>query len=127
MSEDDVGSVAEEAAKLLAALQGWAREAGGSRAAQGEAAASAMADRLKEVNDHLGHGPDCRYCPICQTISFFRETSPEAREKITTAAISAMTSMAEALAALFPPPEPGTDGTSGVERIDLTDDEWDQP
>ena len=43
----DIGSVAEEAAKLFGALSGWAREHGSE--------------------EHIATGaPECTYCPVCR-------------------------------------------------------------
>jgi hypothetical protein len=105
---DPVGSAAEEAAKLLGTLAGWAR------------------DREAEWGAHLANGEECRYCPICRAVQLFRSASPEVREHLATAATSLAQAAAAALATAVPP-----DRRSGVEHIDLSDewpDEWpDEP
>jgi hypothetical protein len=111
VSQDDdrepVGSVAEEAAKLLGALSGWAREHGDGL--------SSFAD---ELHDHLATGaPECSWCPLCRTVAAVRHTSPEVRAHLASAASSLMLAVS-AMMATNPPPADG-----GVERIDL-DDEW---
>ncbi|MGZ4531467.1 MAG: hypothetical protein ACXVGN_05150 [Mycobacteriaceae bacterium] len=121
MSDDEkVGSVGEEAAKLLHALQEWAKESGSEHAG----AASSAAGAFKEVNEHIATGADeCRYCPLCQAISVVRNTSPEVKAHLSTAA----TSFVQAVVGLMAPhvPDEKDRGGSGVERIDLDDDgEW---
>jgi hypothetical protein len=104
---DPVGSVAEEAAKLLGALSGWAKEHGDGLASFGE-----------EVNEHLATGaPECTWCPVCRTLAAVRQTSPEVRAHLTSAATSLMLAVS-GMMATHPPSRDG-----GVERIDL-DDEW---
>jgi hypothetical protein len=114
---EPVGSVAEEAAKLLGALSGWARE-------QGDGAA-AMADSLTaELHAHLATGsPECAWCPLCRTVSAIRQTSPEVRAHLASAASSLMLAVSGMMAT-----RPGG-REAGVERIDLDDadgdtDDW---
>lgn len=76
-----VGSVAEEAAKLLGALQNWAGEHG---SAPGETA-QRLTEGIRVAADHVGHGQDCRYCPVCIAINRVRQTSPEVREHLAAA------------------------------------------
>lgn len=130
---DDVGSVSEEAAKLFAALQDWAKESGAHQAkAATESAAEAaseavsgMAAHLHDINDHIGNGPDCVYCPICQAIKFVRTTSPEVKENLTVAAAALLQAAAGLLNAAA---SQGSQErrSSGVEKIDLTDDAWEE-
>ena len=51
--EAPAGTVAEEAARLLAAVQEWAGSTGAG-------------------NTDAHGGPDCRYCPVCQLIALLR-------------------------------------------------------
>lgn len=129
MSDDGgtppVGSLAEEAAKLFAALQGAAGEAGGSahgdHHAEGADAADGAAGFLGE---HLATGSrECTVCPVCQAIAFARQVSPEVRQHLSQAA----SSVAQAVTALLAT-QPGSDAAapdreSGVQHIDLDDDE----
>jgi hypothetical protein len=105
-----VGSVAEEAAKLLGALSGWAREHGDE--------ATAMADSwAEELHDHIATGaPECAWCPVCRTIAAVRNTSPEVREHLASAASSLMLAVSGMMVS-HPPPR-----DSKVERIDLDED-----
>jgi hypothetical protein len=111
---EPVGSVAEEAAKLLGALSGWAREHGDGMSRTAGAMAGSVAD---EVRDHLATGtPECAWCPICRTVSAVRQTSPEVRAHLADAASSLLLAVTGMLSTR--PPGRG----AGVERIDLDDD-----
>ena len=144
--DDDLGTVAEEAAKLLGALAGWAGDQGtdwgrGVAGAAGAAAGSAaeLASHLQEglrdgLAENLATGaPECRWCPVCRTVHAVRELSPEVRAHLTSAASSLIAAAAGILATAVPPDaDARTRGTSGssaagtgrVERIDLDDEPW---
>jgi len=125
-SGEPVGRVGEEALKLLEALQGWARQSGSDYADATASAAAGAASTVHQVNEHLATGgADCTYCPLCRLISVVRGTSPEVKQHLTSAAASLMQAAAGALAT--PVPEPGTARRdSPVEKIDLTDGEWEE-
>jgi hypothetical protein len=119
-SEEQVGSVGEEAAKLFAALSGWARDQGADYAGSAAGAASAMSDAVHTLNDHIATGAEeCRYCPVCQVIHAVRTTSPEVKAHLAVAASSLMHAAAGVLATHVP-----QDKTTGVEKIDLDDTDW---
>jgi hypothetical protein len=105
--QEPVGSVTEEAAKLLGALSGWAKEHGEG--------VSALTD---ELHAHITtDAPECTWCPVCRGFAAVRQTSPEVRAHLTSAA----TSLALALSGMLatrPPPR-----GAGVERIDLDDED----
>ena len=61
--------------------------------------------------------PECAWCPLCRTIAAVRQTSPEVRAHLTTAASSLML----AVSGMMATHPPASDGR--VERIDL-DDDW---
>jgi hypothetical protein len=109
------GSVGEEAVKLLGALQDWARDNATRQGAAGASAAAGMAERMAEINAHLATGgEDCTYCPVCQVIRAVRQTSPEVRAQLTTAASALLQAAAGIVEARTPRrPDPG------VEKIDL--------
>lgn len=115
---DEVGSVGEEAAKLFAALSGWAKEQGTDYAGSAAGAASAMSEALHDVNEHIATGSaECKYCPVCQVIAAVRATSPEVKAHLAIAASSLMQAAAGVLATQVP------DGkASPVEKIDLDDE-----
>lgn len=126
----EVGSVGEEAAKLLGALGEWAKDSGGDVGAGlgatlgglGGLAAGAMHD----LNEHIATGaPECTYCPVCRTVHVIRETSPEVKAHLASAASSFLQAVAGVLATLPPPGAGGqTTGTAGgFEKIDLDGDD----
>lgn len=102
---EDIGSVADEAAKLLGALSDWAKDA------------------AQDVDRHLATGAEeCTYCPICRTVHAVRELSPEVRTQLATAA----TSFLQAAAGLMASAGTGQTGRpERVQHIDLDDDgDW---
>lgn len=124
MSEGDhgrppVGSVAEEAAKLLGALQGWAHDAG-----RAEDRSHGAGGAFRHLNEHIATGDrDCTYCPVCQVIGIVRDTSPEVRQHLASAATSLMSAASGLLAAHGSEPARGQRGGSPLEHIDLSEDE----
>ena len=121
MSDENepVGSVAEEAAKLLGALQDWARESG----QESTGAASGAAAAFRNLNEHIATGgQDCKYCPVCQLISVVRQTSPEVKHHLSTAA----SSLLHAAAAAMSTDVSRRESQAPVEKIDLVDDAWDE-
>lgn len=114
MTQDDgtepVGSLAEEAAKLFGVVSGWAREHGDG----GPATAGTVADGLRE---HLATGTaECSWCPVCRTVAAVRQTSPEVRAHLVSAASSLLLAVSGMTTARAASP------AAGVERIDLDDD-----
>ena len=118
------GSVGEEALKLLAALQDWAKESGHDYGETLGAAATGAGALLDNVNEHIAtDGRDCTYCPVCRMISAVRGTSPEVKQHLTSAASSLLQAAAGYMATHVPDrPEPR--GEETVEHIDLSDDDW---
>lgn len=126
---EDLGTVAEEAAKLFGALGEWAKDQGGDWASGVSGLAEHAASTARQVHDHLGENiatgsPECRYCPVCRTIHVVRTMSPEVRAHLSTAATSLLQAAAGVLATQVPP-----ERRPGMERIDLDDDPdaWDEP
>ncbi len=102
--EPDVGSLAEEAAKLLGALTDWAK------------------DTAQDVDEHLATGSaECTWCPICRTVHTVRQLSPEVRAQLATAASSLLQAASGLLAAAA---APDTGSRPGVEHIDLDGEDW---
>jgi len=119
---EPIGGVGEEAAKLFAALSGWARDQGIDYAGSAAGAAAAMSDAAHNLNEHIATGSeDCRYCPLCQVVHALRATSPEVKAHLAVAASSLMHAAAGVLATQVPP-----DKRSPVEKIDLDDSDWDE-
>ena len=125
-----VGSVGEEAAKLLHALQDWAGSSGGECADATASAAAGAASAWERLNEHVATGaPECRYCPVCQVIAGVRQTSPEVRAHLTSAASSLLQAAAGLLATQVPEDDRGRGSDGGVEKIDLDpgdDSDWEE-
>ncbi len=116
----EIGSLGDEAAKLLGALSGWAREHAGEAGEGMSGFATHAAASAHEVNDHLATGAaECTVCPVCRTVNAVRQLSPEVRTHLATA----MTSLAQAAAAIMATADSRTDRDGSVEHIDVGD-EW---
>jgi hypothetical protein len=127
---EPVGSVAEEAAKLLHAVQDWAEQSGGDYADATASVAAGAARRLHDVDEHLATGgQDCTYCPVCQVIGAVRGTSPEVKQHLAAAATSLMQAVAAVMTTPVPDQPTGRPGPSAekirTEKIDITDEEED--
>lgn len=98
--EPDVGSVADEAAKLFGALADWAKDTA-----------------------HVPGAAECTYCPVCRTVHAVRQLNPEVRAQLATAATSLLQAASGLLATAVPDARPER---SGVEHIDLDHepDDW---
>lgn len=119
---DEIGTVAEEAAKLLGALSGWARTQGADVGHGVADLASSAASAVREVNDHVATGSaECLYCPICRVVHVVRETSPEVRTHLAIAALNLMQAASAVLQTTIPEDRRGSTGE--VEKIDL-DADW---
>ncbi len=115
--DEDVGTVADEAAKLLGALRDWASESGAAHSGAAATAASSLASGLKDFNEHISTGAEeCRYCPLCRGIDAVRQVSPEVRAHLIVAASSLLQAASGLLETHVPAREPHE---SGVQRIDL--------
>lgn len=120
---DDVGSLGEEAAKLLGALSGWAREHAGD-AGEGLSGLAAQATAsANDLNEHLAVGSaECTVCPLCRAISAVRQVSPEVTGHLS----AAVTSLAQAASAwMTTAPHAGPE-SADAEHIDISDDWTDQ-
>ena len=81
---NDVGTAAEEAVKLFAAMEEWARRK-----------ASHVLDE-----QHIATGSaECQICPVCQGIGVLRHVRPEAVEHMLDAAASFIAALKTAVAA----------------------------
>ena len=95
MSEQ-VGSAAEEAAKLLGAVQDWAAK---------------RFDR-----EHLANGSsECQVCPVCQAVAAIRHVQPETVQHLLDAAASFVAALRTTVVAPPDPPDPA----SPVQHIDV--------
>jgi hypothetical protein len=92
-----VGSAGEEAARLLAAVQDWAR--------------------ARFDSEHLATGgAECQVCPVCQGIALLRQVKPETAEHLLDAAASFVAALKSAVAA---PAAGGGGASSRVQPIDI--------
>jgi hypothetical protein len=107
--EPDVGSLGEEAVKLLGALGDWARENGAELGAS--------------LEDHLATGSAaCTYCPICRVVHVLRNPPPEVCDHL----VSAAGSLLQAVLGLLNADVNDRSGGRGrtVEHINLGGDDW---
>lgn len=151
MSEDEgrtgdehVGSLGEEAVRLVGALSGWLGHVGDDLGGAVDDLAGhvrgAASQAAHDLDEHLATGaPECRYCPVCRTVHVLREVTPEVRSHLAdaatslaqaalgfAAAVAAETSRARAAS--------GADDAAstrrpsdGVQHIDLDDDPDEEP
>jgi hypothetical protein len=102
----EVGSAAEEAVKLFAAVEDWARRKAGHV--------------LDE--DHVATGSaECQLCPVCQGIGVLRHVRPEAVEHMLDAAASFVAALKTAVAA--PPADGAARTPSKVQHISVGEPE----
>jgi hypothetical protein len=94
---EPVGSAADEAVRLLAAVQDWAR--------------------TRFDHEHLATGAaECQVCPLCQLIAAARAVRPEAVEHLLDAAASVVAAFRSAV-----PPQASEEGRGArVQHIDVT-------
>ncbi len=104
MSSAPLGSAAEEAGRLFAAVEDWARTRTGG-----------LLDGA-----HLATGaPECSVCPLCQAVHALQQVQPETVEHLLDAAASMLAALRSTL--LGPPGGVGAapDAGSRVEHIDV--------
>lgn len=128
--KDEVGSLADEAAKLFAVAADWAREHTEGSAASGGGPGARLRDGLSD--EHIATGAsECRWCPVCQAIGLLRSTSPDVKEHVASLVVVArqlLDSVADAVAddGKSGGGGPSRSGPPDVEHIDLSeDDSWD--
>lgn len=114
-NDPEVGSVAEETAKLLGALSGWAKEHGPD-----------LGGAFHDASEHLATGDECKYCPFCRVVHIVRESSPEVRTHLAIAAASIAQAASAVLQAAVSDEAKASGGQHArrdpVEKIDLEDD-----
>lgn len=123
--DPEVGSLAEEATKLLGALNGWAREQGGGLGESVSGLSEHAVAAAHDLNSHLATGSaECTVCPVCRTVHAVRQLSPEVKAHLTSAAASLAHAAAGILATAAQTP---SSDRGGVEHIDLDDTAEDWP
>jgi methyl coenzyme M reductase subunit C len=123
----EIGTVGEEALKLFGALADMARQQG-TGAGSGLGGLSGLADQAaslaQEVNHHVATGsPECRYCPVCRVVHAVRETSPDVKTHLLTAASSLLQAAAGILESVPASDQRASQRGPAVEHIDLDADE----
>jgi len=103
----ELGSAAEEAGKLFAAVEDWARRKAG-----------AVLDE-----EHVATGSaTCQMCPVCQGIGVLRHVRPEAVEHLLDAAASFVAALKTSVST--PPPADAPSRTaSQVQHISVSEAE----
>ena len=92
---ESLGSASEEAARLLAAVQDWAR--------------------TRFDSEHLATGgTECQVCPVCQGIALLRQVKPETAEHL----LDAVASFVAAVKSAVSTPAPA-EASSRVTPIDV--------
>jgi hypothetical protein len=112
----EVGSVAEEAAKLVGALSDWARDQGDAASSGVAGSVAGLADLARDLEGHVA-GENCTYCPVCRVIGLVRATSPEVKGHLATATTALLQAAMSAMATQVPDEARRRD--TGVERINL--------
>ena len=95
----DVGPLGEEAARLVEALAGWARDHVGA-----------------DEGLPIGGAAECALCPVCQALALLRQARPETFAHL----LEASAALTAALRSLVDTHAAGA--AHGVQRIDLDDD-----
>ena len=101
----DVGSVGEEATRLFAAFEDWARGTFGG----------AHVPDLGELPLAGSASEECRLCPVCTALRLVRGARPE----VYTHLLTATDALAAALRAALENPAHGRTPHPGVEHIDV--------
>ena len=118
MNPEPVGSLAEEAAKLVSALS--------SLQPGGHADGGDPDDADGSSEDHEAHdplAPECRYCPLCALARAARSLTPEVREHLASAAGSLLLAARGLLDEAVAKAGEGPNGAEErVEKIDLAED-----
>ncbi len=133
--DPEVGSLAEETAKLWGALAGWAREqdlAGAFRHQEEPTPAGESGESGADESDAAAPGATCagapcRWCPVCRVAHAVAQVPPEVTVHLASA-FASLARAAEAFVRTDPPgatPRSGDGDSTRVERIDLED--WDDP
>ena len=118
-ADEPLGSTAEELGRLMEAIGEWAKDSRIGHFAEG-------------LGEHLDTGaPECAYCPLCRTVHVLRESSPEVKVHLASAAASLVQAAATVLnAAATSPgagPSEGEDAHSdGVRAEEDATREWAQ-
>jgi hypothetical protein len=115
MSEP-VGSLGEEAGRLLAAMEEWLS---GAREKVGATVGATVGAAAGDLGASGHTGPECRICPVCQGLHLLRTARPEVFDHLTEAGmalLAALRATVEASERAWARPRPD----APVERIDIS-------
>lgn len=136
--DHEVGSLGEEAMRLLGALSGWATQHGAEAQHGAEDVVRQAAEGVRAAahgfEEHLATGAaECTWCPVCRTVHAVRTLSPEVTSHLGAAATSLVRAAAALMATTVPhgaaeKESTATDGAAApessgdrVQRIPLDD------
>lgn len=128
MKNDEVGTLAHEAAKLLSVLQDVVvSPAGHSGRPESAADAPASETGTPDTGDGEAAGSahdhefdECTVCPICQSVRLARAVAPDVREHLGAAALSLARAATLVLEGLSEQAANPRERDAPVERIDLS-------
>ncbi|GGD18414.1 hypothetical protein [Nocardioides daphniae] len=129
--DHEVGSLGEEALRLLGAVSGWVSHHGADAQHGAEEVVRQACEGVQQVargfEEHLATGaPECTWCPICRTVHVVRSLSPEVTTHLGAAASSLLKAAAALMATAVPDsarggsghrPAGGASEGSGDERV----------
>ena len=126
-----VGSVAEEAARLLDALGGWASTAHNPYAAKPATPASGEDGPRCEscgAQNGMGQAVTCQLCPVCQGLTLLRAVRPETVDRLADLAGAVTEVLRDIAAARRTSASPTSDGrgsgsSSRAHDIPVADDD----
>ena len=119
--DEQVGSVADEAAKLLESLRRSAETPGADADAHGPGAPhegedpASASEREHRAPGSGAHDPFCTWCPLCRTAEVMRSLSPETITRLADLATLAATVLTD-FASTRTTADPSDAGRSGPER-----------
>ncbi|HSS67353.1 MAG TPA: hypothetical protein VLK34_02295 [Nocardioidaceae bacterium] len=128
MTPEPVGSLAEEAARLVSALSsihpGGHADTDDAADTDDPTDTADAADAGEAHADHDPLSPECRYCPFCALARAARSMTPEVREHLASAAGSLLLAVRGILddAVARSSEAGGSSGDNRVEKIDLAED-----
>jgi len=117
-ADEPVGSLGEEAVRLLSAMSAWAEDHSGP----GPAAAPSSPPAGEQATA-------CAYpwCPVCQVAAKVRSASPELRDQLVLSGLALTNAARALLETLASPPVREPAASPDVEHIDLSDERDAQP
>ena len=117
--DEAVGSVAEEAARLIETLR---RQASGAERADEPLAPG---DDHEHRHEHvpMGEAAACTYCPVCRGVVLLRSVSPETLDRLADVATSVAALLADLAASRSAAGAPAPSRRARAEKIDVVDEE----